>query len=361
MRHSGVTLLTIALAAGFLFGLWELYQLRFEAGDIYPPYSTLRADPLGTKAVFETVQQLPGISAVRNYRPVASIAKSPATVLFLGQDPFAFERSSDEEIQAYEALAAGGARIVIAMRPVRRVIEPTKPPPKPPSAKSAQPVQPPAEKRWGIRFDYLTQSEKQADTESHDEPKVTALFFRSEGKVLHEVERRFGSGSIVLVANGYPFSNEALAGDRDTQFLSRMLSGYPLVIFDESHLGLSESGSVGTLVRKYHLEGAVAMLAALLALFIWKNSTSFLPARRAPDADASIATQDAAAGLANLLRRNVPSKTLLTTCWREWERSRFGGRHFSQARLERARALARGDRDAAETYREIAQTLAERH
>ena len=363
MRNSSVTLVTIALAAGFLLGLWELYQLRFEAGDIYPPYSSLRADPLGAKALFETVQQLPGMSAVRNYLPVAAIAKAPASVLFLGEDPFAFERSGEDEIKAYEALASGGAHIVIAMRPVRRVVETTAPAAKPPATKSIQtapPEQPPIQKRWGIRFDYLTQSAKQADEESHAEPKVTALCFRADGKVLHEVERSFGSGTIVLAANSYPFSNEALAGDRDTQLLSRMLAGHSQVIFDESHLGLSESGSVGALVRKYHLEGAVAMLAVLLALFIWKNSTSFLPARREPDLEASIDTKDAAAGLANLLRRNIPAKTLVTTCWREWERSRFGGRHFSQARLERAQALTRGDRDAAGTYREIARVLAER-
>jgi hypothetical protein len=361
MRSSTATLLTATLAAGFLFGLWELYQLRFEAGDIYPPYSSLRADPLGAKALFETVPQLPGMSAARNYRPVASIAKTPATVLFLGQDPFAFERADEMEIKALEVLASGGARIVIAMRPVRRVLETKAPAAKPPSAQQAPLEQPPIQKRWGIRFDYLTQSARQADEESHAEPKVTALFFRSEGKILHEVERRFGAGEIVLVANAYPFSNEALASELDTPLLSRMLAGHSQVIFDESHFGLTESGSVGALVRKYHLEGAVAMLAMLLALFIWKNSASFLPPHRdLTGGESSMAAKDAGAGLANLLRRNIPAKALLTTCWKEWERSRFGGRHYSRSKLERAQAMLRGHHDAAETYREVARILAER-
>ena len=363
MRNSGVTLLTAALVAAFLFGLWELYQLRFEAGDVYPPYSSLRADPLGAKALFETVQQLPGMSATRNYRPVASLTKSAATVLFLGQDPIAFGRAGEEDLKELETLASSGARVVIAMRPVRRFVE-TKAPQKlpfPDPLKPAPVEQPPIQKRWGIQLDYITQSSQQAEEENHAEPKVTALFFRSEGKILHEVERRFGSGTILLVANAFPFSNEALADDRDAQFLSRMLAGHSLVIFDESHFGLTESGSVGTLVRKYRLQGAVAMLAVLLALFIWKNSSSFLPPRRELAAgDAGPDAKEAAAGLANLLRRNIPVKDLFPACWREWERSRFGGRHYSAAKIERAQAVIRANNNPVQTYRDVARILAEK-
>lgn len=362
MRNSSATLLAAALVAGFLFGLWELYQLRFEAGDIYPPYSSLRADPLGAKALFETIQELPGRSSARNYRPVTSLAKTPATVLFLGQDPLAFGAAGEQDLKELETLASGGASVVIAMRPVRRFVE-TKVQQKlrsPIPLKPAPVEPPPIQKRWGIQFDYITQSPQQAGEESHAEPKVTALFFRSGGKILHEVERRFGPGTILLVANAYPFCNEALADDRDVQFLSRMLAGHSLVIFDESHFGLTESGSVGTLVRKYHLEGALAMLAVLLALFIWKNSSSFLPPRREPAGEASLEAKDAAAGLANLLRRNIPVKTLLTTCWLQWERSRFGGHNYSPAKIERARAVTRGHGDPAQMYRDAARILTEK-
>jgi hypothetical protein len=365
MRVRGFTILTIALAGGFLYGLWWLYQLRFEAGDIYPPYSSLRADPLGAKALFESIQQLPGISAARNYRPVASLAKMPATVLFLGVDSFAFENATEEQIKEYEALAAGGARVVIAMRPLRRVLEPVAPPGKPgakqPPVNTTPPEQPSIQKRWGISIDYIGQSGKQADEEGSGEPKVTALYFRADGRVLHEVERRFGSGSVVLLANSYPWSNEALAGERDVPLLSRILARHPLVIFDESHFGLTESGSVGALVRKYHLEGAVAVLAVLLALFVWKNSTSFLPARSLPEGgEVKVEAKDAGAGLANLLRRNIPAQALLQTCWNEWEGSRHGGRHYSHAKMDRARALMAEGRDAAETYREVSRILAKR-
>ena len=43
---------------GFAAGLVHLFHLRFESGDNYPPYSSLRADPLGTKALFESLEPL---------------------------------------------------------------------------------------------------------------------------------------------------------------------------------------------------------------------------------------------------------------------------------------------------------------
>src|ERR1039458_4312797 len=109
--------LIIALAGAFLFGLWKLYELRFTAGDIYPQYSSLRADPLGTKALYESLQQIPDISTARNYREIESLPKGKSTVLFLGENPFLFELMPQDQIKEYEALAASGARVVIALRP----------------------------------------------------------------------------------------------------------------------------------------------------------------------------------------------------------------------------------------------------
>ena len=41
------------LVGAFLYGVARLYALRFEVGDVYAPYSTYRADPLGTGALYE--------------------------------------------------------------------------------------------------------------------------------------------------------------------------------------------------------------------------------------------------------------------------------------------------------------------
>ena len=356
-NNNAILALIFALAGGLLFGLWKLYELRFASGDIYPQYSSLRSDALGTKALYESLEQIPGLAAARNYREFASLPKGQDTVLLLGENPFAFEAKQEDGIKEYEALAASGARVVIAMRPVNRQRE--KPQESPEEKKPHE--TPEVEKRWGIQFGYVTLPSGQAEPEMGDNPKLTALYFRYEGKVVHRVERQFGSGSIALLASCYPMSNEALAGERDTKTIAWALGENRKIIFDEHHLGLQESGGVVILARKYHLEGLGVVLLVLLGLFIWKNSVSFLPARaEIADAEDSIVAMDASSGLANLLRRNVPRAALMRTCLEEWEGSRHGARFYSEAKVQRVRDLARRDGDAVETYRKISRILAER-
>ena len=45
----------ILLIGLFCLLLVNLFLLRFRAGDIYPPYSSLRSDPLGTKALVKAL------------------------------------------------------------------------------------------------------------------------------------------------------------------------------------------------------------------------------------------------------------------------------------------------------------------
>jgi hypothetical protein len=356
-NNNGILALIVALAGGLLFGLWKLYELRFASGDIYPQYSSLRSDALGTKALYESLEQIPGLAAARSYREFANLPKGKDTVLVLGENPFAFEATQEDGIKQYEALAASGARIVVAMRPVNRQKE--RPSEEPADKKT--PVVPGMEKRWGIQFGYVALPSRQAEPETADNPKLTALYFRYQGKVVHRVERQFGSGSIALLASCYPMSNEALAGERDTKTIAWVLGENHKIIFDERHLGLEESGGVVTLARKYHLEGLGVVLLVLLGLFIWKNSASFLPARtEIVDTEDSIAAMDASSGLANLLRRNIPTAALMKTCLEEWEGSRHGARFYSEAKVRRVRDLAGRTGDAAETYRKISRILAER-
>ena len=70
-------LLTILAAAllilGMGFGIVRLIGLRLEKGDIYPAYSTLRADPLGSKALFDALESIEGREVRRNFRPLREL------------------------------------------------------------------------------------------------------------------------------------------------------------------------------------------------------------------------------------------------------------------------------------------------
>lgn len=355
-NNNGILALIVALAAGLLFGLWKLYQFRFASGDIYPQYSSLRSDALGTKALYESLAQIPDLVASRNYREFDKLPKGPHTVLILGENPFTFEATGEERLKEYEALATSGARIVLAMLPVNRRQE--KPHDKAEEKKPHEASE--MEKRWGVQFGYVPLPNAQADSEPADHPKLTALYFRYEGQVVRRVERHFGNGTVVLLASCYPMSNEALASDRETATIAWALDGNRTIVFDEHHLGIAESSGVVTLARKYHLEGLGAVLLVLLILFIWKNSVSLLPPRAENATKDSVVAMDARSGLANLLRRNIPGAALLKTCFEEWEAARRGVRFYPEGKVRRVRDLAERDKNAVETYRKISRILAER-
>lgn len=109
------------LAAGFFSGITWLYLQRFEAGDVYRPYSTLRADPLGAKAFYESLSTMPDLRVLRNLGPLGQVAPNrAATLFFLGAAigdpdvvPMEFAREMDR-ILGY------GGRVVIAFAPTGR-------------------------------------------------------------------------------------------------------------------------------------------------------------------------------------------------------------------------------------------------
>jgi len=80
-RFFNVAIIILA-GAGFLYGIAHLFVLRFEAGDVYPPYSTLRGDPLGAKVFYESLNALPGIAVERNEKPLSKFSSNETASLF---------------------------------------------------------------------------------------------------------------------------------------------------------------------------------------------------------------------------------------------------------------------------------------
>ena len=72
---AGLVLLLLIFAAGVA----HLFALRFESGDVYPAYSSLRSDPLGTKALYESLENIASLSVSRNYHLLKSLTFEPQT------------------------------------------------------------------------------------------------------------------------------------------------------------------------------------------------------------------------------------------------------------------------------------------
>ena len=80
MKRYFPLILLLGCASAFTFGLVRLFQLRFEVGDVYPAYSSLRSDPLGTMAFYESLGRVPGISARRDFSTQNRLPEEPHTV-----------------------------------------------------------------------------------------------------------------------------------------------------------------------------------------------------------------------------------------------------------------------------------------
>src|SRR5580765_4322406 len=112
----------LVLLVIFGLGLTQLFKLRFEAGDIYPEYSSLRADPIGVKAFYESLDIL--LNSSRNYRPVSKLGDGGgATLFYLGaQSKFMFDAHGDlrlppEDFKDLEAFVSDGGRLVVSFFP----------------------------------------------------------------------------------------------------------------------------------------------------------------------------------------------------------------------------------------------------
>ena len=75
MRRSPATYIAILIGL-VLVTAWAFNALigkRFASGEVYAPGSSLRADPLGTKALHDSLNRISGIRAERNFRDLSKI------------------------------------------------------------------------------------------------------------------------------------------------------------------------------------------------------------------------------------------------------------------------------------------------
>jgi hypothetical protein len=387
-RFLNVALIVITLAA-FLYGIAQLFALRFEAGDIFPPYSTLRGDPLGAKVFYESLRALPDVAVERNERPLSRLgAEQDTTLFYLGtHSPFLRET----EIQAFEGVASKGGRVVVSFHPQEKEDQRVSPSPTKSPAKNASPSPTPTPdesaeklldrdelgKRWKFAIRYsaeLLDADAQNQIGSVLEPEVpwhSAIYFASIAepwRVIYAVngraviiEGKFGKGTIVLVSDSYFISNEAMLDDRKPALLAWLVGNGRRLVFDETHHKVFEDPGIASLVRKYRLHGLIIGLLLLTALFAWKSAASFLPRDRPEEASGGlVAGRDAYSGFTNLLRRGLRPGDLLGVCLAEWRKSFRHGAAKLDAKLAAFEAKPEEKLSTAELlrrYEEISRTL----
>ena len=397
MRNRSLWMILVA-AGLFAFGLQQLFVLRFESGDVYPPYSSLRADPLGVKALYESLDH--HLEAGRHYQPLLKLGGGHDTTLFVLGAKRDGLRFTEEEFTALESFLWDGGRLVFALYPSYRApgINPflagrTGPGSGQEEDSHRAPTISVTE-RWGFEFGYVALEKDPTGIYAAQPAQLQAELALPERLSCHTslvftnlepawnivyarrddlpvvIERGLGKGTIVFSADSYHMSNEALVAERHSTFLSWLAGSAARVVFDETHLGVRESPGIATLVRKYRLHGLGLALSVLAGLFIWKNSVSFMPPYEAQswrDRRAWVAGKDASAGFINLLRRNVPRPALMRVCLEQWIAHAPRRRpvppdklRLMQQLIDEENARPARQQDPVRLYQELARLLAKK-
>lgn len=107
----GLAVLTVVVIGGVM-------KLRFDTGETYPHYSSLRSDPLGTRALYEALERTAGIQVERNFQRLDRLEGAPGnTLLLTGLDARQFSTPDTIDADAVSRFVVSGGRLVIALNP----------------------------------------------------------------------------------------------------------------------------------------------------------------------------------------------------------------------------------------------------
>jgi hypothetical protein len=118
LKRPAILCASLLFGAVFAFGLVRLFELRFDRGDIYPPYSTLRTDPLGASVFYESLNDVPGVTAQRYFEETFKSDDGQAHALFvLGAQPDSLKWLSRSEFATMQRFVFNGGRVVVSFYP----------------------------------------------------------------------------------------------------------------------------------------------------------------------------------------------------------------------------------------------------
>ena len=366
----------IAISGLFAWGVYELFSLRFHRGDIYPPYSSFRKDPLGTGVFYRSLENLDGVAVGRNFERFSRFRPGPSCALFItGASTYVLVSGMLEELGPF---VATGGRLVVSVYPEKKKAEKKERGEAETKKENGEPVEPDEidctedDDAWpGILQHWSVPVERSLSEDMVNEAFLSDaagnsglpdtmywpsdLYFPVDSKEWKTVyvkegqpvlmKRQYGDGTIVLASDSFFLSNEGLSREDNAPLLSWLVGKSERVFFDESLRGVRKRLGIAGLALKYRLHGLAAGLLFFAILLVWKLSSKLVPdsawlsSERSPFGHEqgpafSFSAEDRERGLASLLQRKIRKKDILRACVNEWKKS-FGSDPVRTAHLER--------------------------
>lgn len=337
-------LLILVLVGGFVYWLYFLLQIRFSMGDAYPPYSSFRSDPMGTKALWVSLDELEGIEAVRHLGRSRKLEHANSTIFYFGVSPWLYDNVQKSYWEEILPLAQNGNHLVLGFGPANSLVSAGEEILERVSKEDEEPRDPLAFKMRTFesspdankRFMPAKAPEIREAARRIESPLPEVLPWRGNSyfldlapgwEVIYTVEdkpvvisKQSDGVSAILTTDSYFFSNLALWEARQPELLTWFMGGKSRIVFEETHLGLNASTNLMGLIRQFGLHGFLIGLILLGLLFIWQQAGSLLPPIEA-EKRGTAQGKHAASGLMNLLGRGIPEKNLLDTCFQEWRKN----------------------------------------
>ncbi|MBV8275261.1 MAG: DUF4350 domain-containing protein [Verrucomicrobia bacterium] len=329
----------------------QMFKVRAEVNGVYPEYSSFRADPKGYRILFDTLSRLGSIHVERFEQVLTELPPGAGKILVVAGVPPSGLLT--DQIKPLDDWMTKGGTVLVAFTSLGAFGLPAEhnadQDQRDPPQHENKPLRDEVGKfeSWGIRILWSKQSlvnQLQSNLFPDQFSWAGHLYIqptKSDWGVLAKardlpvvLQRNFGTGKLVVLADSYPLSNIALAAHRNAALVSWLFPQHSTVLLDESHFGIVEHPGVIGLARRYGLDGAIVAILCLAVLYLWASRYSLRPVRR-QRADSEPAVRGIGGNeiFTNLLRRTLPATDLCAICLQIWKQ-KGPTNPIKQARLE---------------------------
>lgn len=310
-----------ALILLFAFSAYKVLDMRFKEGDVYPRYSSLRHDPMGTSIFFQSLGKMDYTVTTLLEESLLEGLDPGDTILFILSPSFNFSKEAREGIVGF---ILHGGRVLLTEKDHNSLMD------------FFDTRIDPNQRDWendgdennrgilkaepGEMFDFLDEKLTIMDLSPliSEWPRTQTVYSIKDKDIVLLLTH--GKGDMIICSETYFISNESLIKEPPVRFFTWIMDGRKQVLVDEYHHGISSRKGISFLLEKYHLYWSIAYMILIFILYLWH----VLPRFRKPIPRSLSETpriRSSLDGYTHILTKTVPKDRLLDISLEQWIKS----------------------------------------